>query len=421
MKTNKINIFIAIASLALFTVLFIQWNWIKDAAAQKASLFDEKAKIIQARCTEVITEDPAVNELLKNGEWQSVKPAIDSLIQLNMKYYDFNVAYSLEIVNILPPLRLQLNNPPIDTGLTAETPPACYDNSLDQLRNNNGWELKLTFPDKEKLLKTGMVVPFLCSFFLVFAVLFMFWKTIFSLRKEKLISEHTTDFLNNMTHEFKTPLTNIALAAKMIAKDSTFKQTEQTDKEPKIKHYSGIILEENEKLRLQVEQVLSMTALERGEIPIQKTELDFHHLINGALKSMSVQLENRKGILKLELEAARFVVFGDKTHLSNAICNLIDNAIKYSVHRPAITVHSKNLAQNLLLIIEDKGIGIDPEYQKKVFKKYFRVPTGDLHDVKGFGLGLAYVRKIIELHNGTIDMLSEKNKGTTFTITLPNA
>lgn len=151
-----------------------------------------------------------------------------------------------------------------------------------------------------------------------------------------------------------------------------------------------------------------MTALERGEIPLQKTELDFHQLIHDAVKCMSIQIENNEGDLKLKLEAERFVVMGDKSHLTNALCNLIDNAIKYSNNKPEIIIQTSNDSKNLIVVVSDKGIGIQKEFQKKVFEKFFRVPTGDVHDVKGFGLGLAYIKKIIELHGGTIALRSEK-------------
>jgi two-component system phosphate regulon sensor histidine kinase PhoR len=217
-----------------------------------------------------------------------------------------------------------------------------------------------------------------------------------------------------MTHEFKTPLTNIALASKMLIKDSTNKQPD------KIKHYSEIILEENEKLNLQIEQVLSMTALERGEIPLQKIELDFHQLINDTLKCIGIQIENQQGNIKLNLLAEIFVIKGDKTHLTNALCNLIDNAIKYAKEKPDITIHTYNRGKFLLMEVSDNGIGIEKKYQKKVFDKFFRIPTGDIHNVKGFGLGLAYVKKIVEIHQGIIEIKSEPNKGTIFTISLPN-
>jgi two-component system phosphate regulon sensor histidine kinase PhoR len=186
----------------------------------------------------------------------------------------------------------------------------------------------------------------------------------------------------------------------------------------KIKYYSGIILEENEKLRLQVEQVLSMTALERGEIPLNKSTLDFHQVIQDALRSMSLQIESRQGNIKLSLDADKFVIIGDRTHLVNAVSNLIDNAVKYSLGNPDINIHTFNSGNDLKVVVSDNGIGMEKEFQKKVFEKYFRIPTGDIHDVKGFGLGLAYVKTIIELHEGSIELESEKGKGSSITITL---
>jgi two-component system phosphate regulon sensor histidine kinase PhoR len=248
---------------------------------------------------------------------------------------------------------------------------------------------------------------------LILIVLVTFWRTVMSLMKEKQISEHTTDFLNNMTHEFKTPLTNIALAGKLMIKDSNITQ------EDKVRHYSGIIVEENEKLRLQVEQVLSMAALERGEIPLRKIDLDMHQLINDCLKCMSVQIENRKGQVISNLEAKIFIIHGDKTHLTNALCNLVDNAIKYSSQIPELLIQTFNKQNSFIVTISDNGIGIGHEYQKKVFEKFFRVPTGDLHDVKGFGLGLSYIKSIIEMHGGSVELQSEYGKGTAFIIRLP--
>jgi two-component system phosphate regulon sensor histidine kinase PhoR len=243
----------------------------------------------------------------------------------------------------------------------------------------------------------------------------MSWKTILSLMHEKKLSEHTSDFLNNMTHEFKTPLTNIALAGKMMTKDANIND------ELKIKHYSGIILEENEKLRLQVEQVLSMTALERGEIPLQKMELDLHQLIQDSLKCISVQIENTNGHVELLLNAERVIISADKTHLTNAFCNLVDNAIKYSDEAPQISIQTSNSIEGINVQISDQGIGIEDKYLRDVFNKFFRVPTGNVHDVKGFGLGLSYVKAIIELHGGNISVSSRRGFGTTFSIYLPHA
>jgi len=401
MKLNRTYLFIAISSVALLVVLIIQVNWIFQTAKIKEELFNEKANMVLSRTTEALGTDKVTCGNITNSVGKSETRMIDSLFNHYMKFYNFHIDYTFEV----------RPNPPANT-LQADQPDS-YKQCLP-VDGNNLVELKLIFPEKTQFIIAEMGTMFITSVILILIVLFMFWRTILSLIKEKRISEHTTDFLNNMTHEFKTPLTNIALAGRMIQKDLTLKQ------EDKIKHYSGIILEENEKLRLQVEQVLSMTALERGEIPLQKTELDLHQLINDSLKCISIQIENKQGHVKLNLDAGHFVVMGDKTHLTNTLCNLVDNAIKYSRERPELSIQTHNSASNIIVVVSDKGIGIDKEYQKEVFDKFFRVPTGDVHDVKGFGLGLAYVKKIIELHGGTIELQSEKSMGTIFTITLPN-
>ncbi len=423
MKLNRTYSFIVISSLALAIVLAIQINWLLETAKIKEEIFNDKANMVLARTTEALcTDKEACTKMgsccLQDSSTEcklklekSEIHKIDSLFNYYMKFYNFHIAYSFEVLKANP--FKTINKTPLTNNVYPSREAGCYVKDLKEVSNKNGWELKLIFPEKAEYIKEEMGTMFITSVVLILVVLVMFWRTILSLLKEKKISEHTTDFLNNMTHEFKTPLTNIALAGKMMVKDVNIKQ------EDKIKHYSGIILEENEKLRLQVEQVLSMTALERGEIPLQKTELDFHQLINDAVKCIGVQIENRQGDLKLQLNANNIVVFGDKSHLTNSLCNLIDNAIKYSKGNPEVSIRTSNVDENLIIAVSDNGIGIKKENQKEVFDKFFRVPTGDVHDVKGFGLGLAYVKKIIELHGGTIQLESEEGKGTTFIITLP--
>ncbi len=416
MKLNRTYIFIAVSSFALVIVLVIQVNTIFQTAKVKENLFNEKANMVLSKTTEALCSDKETcmnmgsSCFMENGSGcrlqlrKSEINKIDSLLKKFMKFYNFHLDYSFEVIRQSP------NDVNKNDGGWSNN---AFKKRLEEVVSKSGLELRLVFPEKKQFIIAEMGSMFITSVILILVVLFMFWRTVLSLLKEKKISEHTTDFLNNMTHEFKTPLTNIALAGKMILKDSNIKQEE------KIKHYSGIILQENEKLRLQVEQVLSMTALERGEIPLSKTEQDFHQLIKDALKCISIQIENKKGILNLSLNADNFIISGDKSHLTNAISNLIDNAIKYSIEKPEIFIQTSNSENNLVVVISDKGMGIEKEYSKKVFDKFFRVPTGDVHDVKGFGLGLAYVKKIIELHGGTIELQSEKGKGATFTITLP--
>lgn len=420
MKLNRTDVFIIISSIALLLVLVNQVNWILRTAEIKERLFNEKAAMVLARTTDALLSDTEtckkigaslesdtiLTSAVNLGRNEMHK--IDSLFNHYMKFYGFRINYRFLVTKPQPVKR-------DETGLVNYILPdqaGCYKGSLEELSNRNGFKLELLFPEKKQFIMAEMSTLFISSVVLVFVVLVMFWRTVQSLAREKKISEHTNDFLNNMTHEFKTPLTNIALAGKMMVKDSAIKQ------EDKVRHYTEIILEENEKLRLQVEQFLSMNAFERDEIPIQKKQLDFHNIILSALKYMNIQLENKQGNVAINLNADRFLVMGDKTLLTNVVCNLIDNAIKYSIEKPELTIRTYNAGKNLIILISDKGIGIEKQYQAEVFDKFFRVPTGDLHDIKGFGLGLAYIKRVIELHGGKIELQSEKGKGTTFTIAL---
>ncbi len=411
MKLNRTKLFIAISSIALVIVLIIQVSWILRTAKIKEALFNEKANMVLSRTTEAIRSDTetckkigdcvemnsATESPAKLGQSEIHK--IDSLFTYYMKFYNIHIDYSFEVIKP-GKSKIDFTN-------------YIYNKPLEEVAGKDEVELKLIFPDKRQYIMAEMGTLFITSVILILVVMVLFWRTVLSLMKEKKISEHTTDFLNNMTHEFKTPLTNIALAGKMINKDSAVN-------EEKIKYYSGIILDENEKLRLQVEQVLSMTALERGEIPLRKEEVDVHRLIHDSVKYIAIQIENKQGSIKLNLDAHEHVIMGDKSHLTNALCNLVDNAIKYSKTKPELSIQTFNSGQDLIIVISDKGIGIEKEYHKKVFDKFFRVPTGDVHDVKGFGLGLAYIKKIVELHEGSIELQSEKDKGTTFTIRIPH-
>lgn len=417
MSFKHTYLFIAISSLALFAILIIQVNWILQTAKIKEEMFNEKANMVLSRTTEALKNnevacrnieesavmDSSTNVLTNLGK-EEVR-TIDSLFNHYMRFYNFHVDYTFEVIKE-PAFTVNYGNGFADNS---------YNKTLNEDGPRNGVQLKLILPEKKQFIIAELGIMFITSVLLIIVVLVLFWRTILSLMKEKQLSEHTTEYLNNMTHEFKTPLTNISLAGKMIIKDPAFSHEE------KIKNYTSIILEENEKLIYQVEQVLSMTALERNQIPLQKSDLDLHEIIQQALKHISIQIENKQGKLNLILNAQHTSITGDKSHLKNAISNLIDNAIKYSPGRPEITIQTSNRDKYLIIEIIDKGIGIDKEHHNLIFDKFFRVPTGDVHDVKGFGLGLAYVKKIIELHGGMLTLESEKGKGSTFIIQLPYA
>ena len=250
-------------------------------------------------------------------------------------------------------------------------------------------------------------------FTLVLLVTFIF--TIYIIFRQKKLTEIKNDFINNMTHEFKTPISTISLAAQMLNDPAVGKSPAM------FKHISGVINDETKRLRFQVEKVLQMSMFERQKATLKMKEVDANELINGVINIFRLKVEKYNGTLDAELNAEDPIVYVDEMHFTNVIFNLLDNAVKYK--KPEgdlkLKVRTWNESGKLHISIEDNGIGIKKENLKKIFDKFYRVHTGNLHDVKGFGLGLAYVKKIITDHKGTKRAESEQNVGTRFIIVLP--
>lgn len=250
-------------------------------------------------------------------------------------------------------------------------------------------------------------------FTVVLLITFIF--TVYIIFRQKRLTEIKNDFINNMTHEFKTPISTISLAAQMLNDPAVGKSPVM------FKHISGVINDETKRLRFQVEKVLQMSMFERQSVTLKKKEIDAHELITGVVNTFRLKVEKNNGTLEAELNAQDPVIFVDEMHFTNVVFNLLDNAVKYkSPDRDiALKIRTWNESGKLCISIEDNGIGIKKENLKKIFDKFYRVHTGNLHDVKGFGLGLAYVKKIIADHKGSIRAESELNVGTKFIITIP--
>jgi two-component system phosphate regulon sensor histidine kinase PhoR len=405
MQRNKTGVFIAISSLALLLVLIIQVKWILQTAKIKEELFNEKANMVLNRTAQALASDTVTCKQMVTCVGQNELNKTDSLFSNYMKYYDFHPNYTFEVRSSGTP---EGSNTTFVNG-------SIYKRQIEQEASNNGLELNLFLSDKKQFIVAEMGTMFLTSVILILVVLLFFWWTIYSLTKQKRMAEESTEFISNMTHEFKTPLTNIALAGRMIQKNSNAGQ------EKKMHYYASIILNENEKLSHQVDHVLGMTDMERGGVSLNLTLFDFHKLIDEVLQTMQLQLTNKDVEVKKEFNAKSYFVRGDKIKMTVVICNLIDNAIKYANTQPELQIQTYNREGLFVVSVADNGIGIMPQFHDKVFDKFYRVPTGDIHNVKGFGIGLTFVKKIIELHKGTIRLQSELGRGSTFIISLHRA
>lgn len=289
-----------------------------------------------------------------------------------------------------------------------------YDYPLFTNKNNQIlFSLSLVFPNKNYSLVQNNLPMLLGTFVSLLVILFIYIISIRYMLRQKKIADIKTDFLNNMSHEFKTPLATISVATDSLAND-------KISSDPiKVKYYSGLIKQENLRMKKQVENVLNMSKLERKEMKMFLRETNIRELIQKISDSFELIIKQRNGALVCDFRAEKYHLKIDEFHISNVISNLLDNANKYSKEIPEIKISTRNEGNYYVFQVSDKGIGMESFNKNKIFEKFFREETGNVHNVKGQGLGLSYVKKIIELHKGMILVETQKGKGSTFTIKLP--
>ncbi|MDW5289406.1 HAMP domain-containing sensor histidine kinase [Formosa sp. PL04] len=279
--------------------------------------------------------------------------------------------------------------------------------------SQNNFRLLVNFPERNRFIMSSIIGMTLLSFIFTSIIIIAYTSALFQLLKQRKISEIKNDFINNMTHEFKTPIATINLALDAI------KNPKVIDDKEKVMRYLNMIKEENKRMHAHVENVLRISKLDKNELNISKDRVELHELIEDAITHIELIVEDRKGFIKLHLDAEKTSVLASETHLTNVIVNMLDNAIKYSPEAPKIDVYTENVGNSILIKIKDQGSGMSKAAQKRVFEKFYREHTGNIHNVKGHGLGLAYVKRIVDDHQGHISVESEKGKGSTFTVKLP--
>ena len=273
--------------------------------------------------------------------------------------------------------------------------------------------LLISFPERVSYLLKSLWYMLALSGLFTATIIIAFGYTLNQMQKQKKISQIKSDFINNMTHEFKTPIATISLAVDALSNPKV-----QSDL-PRIEHYRKVIREENKRMHAQVEKVLQLALLDKQELELRRKTIDMHELIQSSANHMALRIEEKGGRLNLNLKAGKTIVLGDELHLGNVIVNLLDNALKYSEEVPEIEIDTEVLAGNLQISVSDNGIGMSKDVQRKIFERFFRQEGGNIHNVKGHGLGLSYVREIIEMHSGLIRVDSQLGEGSIFTIELP--
>lgn len=275
------------------------------------------------------------------------------------------------------------------------------------------YELVVFFPKKENFVLSSLIGVAGLSIILTLFIVLVSFSALYQIIQQKKIAVMKTDFINNMSHEFKTPIATIGLAIDSILNIKTI------NKPKKIKEYTKMIKEENHRMLKQVEDVLRISQLERGTLQVEKKEININDVIRNAISHVSLIIKSRNGEIVTDLNLGLSAVNGNSNHLTNMLINILDNAIKYSTNSPSIIIKSFVENKKIVITIEDKGIGMDLNSQKLIFQKFYRVQTGNIHNIKGHGLGLTYVKKIIQIHGGQINLKSKKGVGTTFQISIP--
>ena len=422
MNKSFFRLIIYIATFSLIGIIFTQLYWVKKAVVLKEEQFNSSLNIgLKSIVNQLLNKYNDANLKLlqeKGDKCDFERSKISDVIDKDQlaKLINKEIGCYCNIGELEYAVLSQLNSS-FAMGkyknYKAELLNSEHQVSLDCLFKSGMYHLAIYIPGQKSFILYQMLGWLCLSALFIIVTIFSYWYTILTLLRQKKLSEMKTDFVNNMTHEFKTPISTISLASEMLLRSNVYESAAKTKK------YATIIFDENLRLEKQVEQVLQISVLDKEAAKINPRELDIHKILKRLSENFKLNIKDRKGSIKTTFEAINSIILADRVHTINMISNLIDNAIKYSLEKPDIQLITKDYKNGIMISVVDNGMGISQEHQKQIFKKLYRVPTGNLHDVKGFGIGLYYTKTMIEAHGGSISVKSELGKGSCFELYLP--
>lgn len=417
-------VIVLLISLSVIGILFIQMSWIRNAIKLKHDEFQrnvdnslrQSAEGIQNQYFSKSGQVPVgnasrINQLRKfTTQGYFTVEELQSIISVSLKQNNIKQHFDFCILNVFK--NPVFSTPGFNTEFLHSSP--SIDLTSDVESDMDHEVLYIQLPEDKNLIFREMGWIIVASIVFTIIIILAFVVTVRTLFNQKKLSEIKSDFINNMTHELKTPLATISLAIDALTNEKVIHDSE------KIKIYSAMIKEENKRMNKQVEKILQAARLEKEEIKLNLQNLDTHQIITKVGHNILLQVQEKQGKLTLHLNATNPNIEADEVHFSNIIFNLLDNAMKYSEKPPVIDVTTLNTGNGMLSIkIKDNGIGMNKETQSRIFEKFYRAHTGNVHNVKGFGLGLSYVKAIVDAHDGKIRVESTPGKGSTFTVILP--
>lgn len=421
MRKKVIMIIIIVASASLVGIVLTQLYWVEKAFELREEHFNKSVRISIKSVLNRLLEhknDSIFIEDLEKIKCGKLKMDVTDIVQPEL--LDSLIIEEFDIMHVKKEYYYAIYNKLNDKFVAGK-----YENSekeliysefqysLAILYDPGDYYLSVYFPRKKYLIFEQINIWVIMSVIFLILILINFAYVIYTLFRQKKLSEVKNDFISNLTHEFKTPIATSSLAAEMLLR------TEIQNKPKTIKKYANVILDENQRLQDQVEQLLQVAALDAGNLHYRSQNVDIHELIKNGLKNFEIRIKENNIKIEAKLEAKDHLIIGDKEHLQNVFSNLIDNAIKYTLVSPKIKILTWNVQGGIMVSVKDNGIGIRKEHQKHIFKKLYRIPTGNIHETRGFGIGLYYVKAVVDYHHGRISLNSEMGVGSSFNIYLP--